>query len=245
MDGNGPTGVTLDPTKGNVYRIQYQWLGFGMQYFYIENPATGGWTLVHKKEYANANTTPSVYNPTFPLYLAAINGSNTTNITVKSASMVGMVQGKEVVHGERFGGDAEQSSVTSEVPVMTIRVKEHFHGRINRTHIFPDLFAAGGENSGSKDIKFRIYANPTLTGPTSYTDVDTNTSVTEIDSSSTGFSGGQELLEVITVGGQASQVVQLPSEAGLHMGPGDRLTITAESSQTSVAAGSFGWIEEI
>jgi hypothetical protein len=26
FDGNGLTSVTLDPTKGNVYQIAYQWL---------------------------------------------------------------------------------------------------------------------------------------------------------------------------------------------------------------------------
>ena len=38
FDGNGITGATLDPTKGNVYQITYQWLGFGAISFFIEDP---------------------------------------------------------------------------------------------------------------------------------------------------------------------------------------------------------------
>lgn len=243
FDGTGVSGVTLDPTKGNVYRIAYQWLGFGAIRFYIEEPATGSFVEVHRIVYANQNTVPSVYNPTFPLYVSAINHANTTNMTLKTASMVGMVQGKEVEHGERFGADASKASVTTEVAVLTIRVKEVYQSRINRTHIFPDLWSGGGENSGGKTINFRLLYNATLGGTPSYSDIDTNTSVVEVDTSATTVTGGFELLEVITVGGTASQVVQL--DTGFHMAPGDTLTVSAQSSQTSTAITSFGWIEEI
>jgi len=245
MDGTGSSGVTLDQTKGNVYRIQYQWLGFGLISFWIENPDTGGFIKVHDIHYANANTTPTVFNPTFPLCASVVNTSNSTNITLKTASMVGMVQGKETVHGERFGADSEISSVTTERPILTIRVKDFYQGKVNRTHAFPDLFSAGGENTGNKTIQFRIYYNATLTGPVVYTSVESNTSAMEFDVAATGITGGAKLLDVITVGGQASQVVQLPSDAGFHMAPGDRLTITAESSGTTTAVTSLGWIEEI
>ena len=245
MDGTGPSGVTLDQTKGNVYRIQYQWLGFGLISFWIENPSTGGFSKVHDIDYANANTTPSVFNPTFPLSASVVNTSNSDNITLKTSSMVGMVQGKEVVHGERFGADSEIGSVSTERPILTIRVKDFYQGAVNRTHAFPDLFSAGGENSGNKTIQFRIYYNATLTGPTAFSDIDTNTSSMEFDVASTGITGGAKLIDVITVGGQGSQVVQLPSDAGFHMAPGDRLTVTAEASTSTTGITSLGWIEEI
>jgi len=243
LDGAGISGVTLNPNKGNVYRIDYQWLGFGAIRFYIEEPATGSFVEVHRIAYANKNTVPSVYNPTFPLYVSAINQANTTNMTLKTASMVGMVQGKEVDLGERFGADASKGSVTTEVAVLTIRVKEVYQSRINRTHIFPDLWSGGGENAGNKALSFRLLYNATLGGTPSYSDVDTNTSVVEVDTSATTVTGGFEFLEVITVGGQGSQVVQL--DRGFHMAPGDTLTVTAVSSSSSTAITALGWVEEI
>ena len=41
MDGTGPSKQTLDPEFGNVFKIQYQWLGFGAIIFSIENSVTG------------------------------------------------------------------------------------------------------------------------------------------------------------------------------------------------------------
>jgi len=127
--------------------------------------------------------------------------------------------------------------------VLTIRVKEVYQSRINRTHIFPDLWSGGGENSGNKALSFRLLYNATLGGTPSYSDIDTNTSVVEVDTSATTVTGGFELLEVITVGGQGSQVVQL--DRGFHMAPGDTLTVTAVSSSSSTAITSLGWVEEI
>jgi len=80
FDGTSTSGITLDPTKGNVYQIKYQWLGFGMIRFFVENPETGKFALVHKIKYANANTEPSIDDPSLPLLLEVINTANTTNL---------------------------------------------------------------------------------------------------------------------------------------------------------------------
>lgn len=55
FDGNGRSRVALNTTNGNIYTIQYQWLGFGDIKFYIENPKSGVGTLVHTIQYTNAN----------------------------------------------------------------------------------------------------------------------------------------------------------------------------------------------
>ena len=44
FNGTGASGVVLDPTKGNVYKIQMEWLGFGDINFFIENPNNGDFT---------------------------------------------------------------------------------------------------------------------------------------------------------------------------------------------------------
>ena len=95
LDGSGkeknPSAITLDPTKGNVFQIKYQWLGFGTIKFFIEHADDGLLHLVHTIAYANTNTTPSVDNPTLPLCLAAKNTSNTSDIVLRSGSLAGFV----------------------------------------------------------------------------------------------------------------------------------------------------------
>ena len=67
MDGTGPSGQTLDVTKGNVYKIQYQWLGFGHIVFSIENSSNGILQEVHRIRYANLNTVSTINNPSLPV----------------------------------------------------------------------------------------------------------------------------------------------------------------------------------
>jgi len=45
---NRNTVSWLDPQKGNVYKIEFQYLGFGDINFYVEDPATGTFCLVHQ-----------------------------------------------------------------------------------------------------------------------------------------------------------------------------------------------------
>ena len=63
MDGTGVSGMTLDPTKGNVYKIQFQYLGYGAQEFFIEDQLTGYLQLVHTFKYTNQNTVPWCLEP--------------------------------------------------------------------------------------------------------------------------------------------------------------------------------------
>ena len=121
MDGSGVSGITLDQTKGNVFEIRYQWLGFGILDFYIENPSTGKFVLVHKIEYANINTIPSVDNPTLPMCLSASNTSNTSDIVLESSSMMGGVEGKDTQDGLFNSAVRETTGIgTDETPVLSI-----------------------------------------------------------------------------------------------------------------------------
>ncbi|OGB86089.1 hypothetical protein A3J41_01045 [candidate division TM6 bacterium RIFCSPHIGHO2_12_FULL_38_8] len=93
FNGSGASGVTLDPTKGNIYKIQYQWFGFGAINFFIENPNTGALVLVHQIQYANANTATSLLNPALQLMAEVINTTNATNVTLKTPSFAGIIEG--------------------------------------------------------------------------------------------------------------------------------------------------------
>jgi hypothetical protein len=93
MDGSGISEQTLDITKGNVYKIEYQWLGFGAINFYIEDAATGIQQLVHRIEYANSETVPSVFVPNLPLRAYVDNTTSTTDVLLKTSSAGAYTQG--------------------------------------------------------------------------------------------------------------------------------------------------------
>jgi len=93
MNGTGTSGMTLDTTKGNVYEIEFQWLGYGVISFYIISTTTGQPVLVHRIQYPNTATTPSVFNPNFPITAKVINSGNTSNIVLQTPSAMGFCEG--------------------------------------------------------------------------------------------------------------------------------------------------------
>ena len=190
MDGNGSSGKTLDSTKGNVYQIQFQWLGYGAILFKIENEETGEFQVVHKIQYANLNTSPSLSNPTMPLYMQALNGSNTSNLTVKSVSMSGFIEGKEAELGLIFadGRTFTIGNTTAETPIFTIRNKTVFQGRSNRIRLQPLFLALTSSLSGANEtVEIKVYVDGVPDNLTAYADKNANGSVVEVDKAATGF----------------------------------------------------------
>jgi hypothetical protein len=98
MDGSNtittnPSGMTLDTTKLNVYQIAMRWLGVGVISYALEDQASGTMVYVHREHYTNQNIRPHIDNPSFKIAYTATNTTNTSNITVKGASMYGAVEG--------------------------------------------------------------------------------------------------------------------------------------------------------
>jgi hypothetical protein len=91
------SGLILDPSKGNVYKISYQYLGFGAMTFFIENPENELIIPVHKIKYSNLFTSTNVGNPSLRIGLGIDSYSNTDSISVSTASFSSFLQGNFIV----------------------------------------------------------------------------------------------------------------------------------------------------
>lgn len=92
-----PSGFQLDPTKGNVYRITLQYLGFGAITFFVENPTTGAFMPVHQIKYANSSgTSTSFTSPNFRLTYGVENTTYGGTITLKATCVSCFTQGAVV-----------------------------------------------------------------------------------------------------------------------------------------------------
>jgi hypothetical protein len=243
MDGSGPSGMTLDPTKGNVYQITFQYLGYGGIVYSIEDESTGLLTPVHFIPYTNANTRPSLDNPTLPLYAGAINAANTSNLTVNCGSMMGSIQGKDQLTGPRFGYEQTRTNITSsEVPIISLASPYVFRSLRNRVKSKILRIALAVEHT--KPVRVRFYVNPTLTGA-AWADVSANISVMKYDTTATAFTGGTFLAE-IPLGKAGNYVVELSADdfAGV-IEPGNYITATAEANSGTNAevTVAFNWVE--
>lgn len=242
MDGTGDSGMTLDPTKGNVYQIRYQWLGFGQISFYIEHEALGTLVLVHHIHYANTNVLPSVDNPTLPLYLSVKNTSNTSDMVIKSGSMGGYVEGKDSLDGLPHSKSVELNSIgTTETPVITLHSHDIYQGTINRVKIKMTLGSVSID--GTKNAIIRIRKNTVLTGPVSFSPLDSNSSTIHTDTTATGISGG----DVIFAEGTAKvDSIEIDLEKlGITLVAPEFLTITVQATSASTvdAVATFNWQE--
>ncbi len=229
MDGTGFSGITLDQTKGNVFQISYQWLGFGRICYFVENPSTGDFILVHQIEYANANILPSVNNPTLPLFASIINTTNNSNLTMKIGSMGGFIEGKESDLGLLKGTSAVLVAVAAViVPLLSIRNKFDYQSQRNRVRVRLNLLTVSND---AKDILIDVILNAVLTGA-AFSDISTNTSVISEDTTATVCSGGTKLFTV-PLNKDESEPFPL-KEFDITLNPGDIITFAG----ISVAAGT-------
>lgn len=237
FDGNGITGVSLDPTKLNVFQISIQYLGAGLIAFYAEDPDDGEMHLLHSIEYANANTIPSIDNPNLPFYMAAENTSNTTDLSVSTASVGLFVEGRKVNNGLNVGvsGGLILGATATETPIVSFRIKEVFRSKINRSEVKINFVSVSCEHTKPCAIKF--YANPVLTGA-SWSDVVSNVSALQEDTSATAFSGGTFLF-AINLNKVGSATLNLTTDQSLGVfGPGNVLTATLAPTSGNAAEGN-------
>lgn len=242
MDGTGSSGVTLDPTKGNVYRIQYQWLGFGALNFYIESSVTGKFVLVHSIQYANQNTVTSVLNPSMPLYAKVANTSNSSNIVVKIPSMAAFVEGALIDLGLINSISNAKSGVTTELNILTIKNNATFGGISNKKSVTLLFFSS--TNTGTADCTYRLKLNATLGGAPSYTNISTNTSVVSYDTAGTTVTGGRQIATFFSQGNTNAQIdlKNIP----IILNNSDTLTISATSSGAAIAPSvALTWTEQM
>lgn len=226
FDGNGLTGVTLDPTKGNVFQIDFQYLGFGLIRFFIEDPDDGELHLVHSIEYANANTRPSIDNPSLKLFASVENTTNTSDIVLKSGSMAAFVQGVRKVSGINRGVKRRATIGSSgETPFTAIKLTEVFNSKINRSQAKLMYVSAACEHT--KPVFVNFYANPVLVGA-SFSAIDSSNSTVLQDTSATSISGGLFLFAV-PLGKSGQVVIDLKDDIDIgKFRPGDVLATSVE-----------------
>ncbi len=244
LDGTGPSGMVLDHTKGNVYAIQFQWLGFGGIRFCVEDPNINGFIVVHELQYANTNTAPSVQNPSLPLHNRVNNGTTTSDIVIKTSSGAVFTEGKDERLGITFGTTSSKALAdTTETVIMAIKPKTVYQGVENRVNMLPLFMTISVKAAAAtKSHTVRLYVNPIIGGIPNFVDVDTNNSVTAVDTSGTTVSGGT-LIGSISLGQIDSGAFILEDIIPLIL-PGDLVVITGQIDQdTSTIDVSGIWRE--
>ncbi len=227
LNGSGSSLMSLDPTRGNVYKIQYQWLGFGAINFFVENPTLGSLSLVHQIKYSNSFTTTTLFNPSLPLFIQAKNALNNTNITIKVPSMAAFVEGTLINTGLFNSVFNIKTDVETLENILTIQNKATFSGLPNAKFVQPLKVSFSNTGGPGTNCVYRLILNPTLGGILSYNDISTNTSVVSYNTAGTTITGGR-ILAVFFVGRNLSDRIDI-SNLNIILNPTDILTIGGTS----------------
>lgn len=248
FDGSGntanPSGILLDPTKGNIYEVQFQYLGYGDAYFYIVNGTTGRPVLCHIVRNANTRTSTNLRNPNLYLTWESRNTGGTTNVTTRGASGGAFVEGPVTFLGAQFAVPpvAVTAGAGVETPILSLRANTTYLGRLSTAQLQVDRFSVACD--GTKTVAFRVYKNGVLTAPR-WQNVNATTSAAAYDVNATAFSIGTGTLVYAFSVSKTGNTTESVTDIDLFLQAGDYLTITALSANANDVTASIVWIEDI
>ncbi len=242
MDGTGPSGITLDITKTQIFIIEFQWLGVGSVKYGLD--IDGVLYYVHQSNHAN-NTFTQVYMKSgwLPVRYEIVNTSATTANSLKQICTAVISEGGAEQTGELFSvassGAGRNAPINVWTPVISIRVSstrnsQPFRGKIQVTN-FQSVVTSNNYAT------IAIVEQPTLTGAV-WTTHNTQSSV-QVDTSATSMSGGH--FRSINFNGKTSSESTLAQNE--LVGYADTIfTLVARGVDgTAATLGAFNWREII
>lgn len=243
LDGTGPSGMTIDVTKGNVYQIQFLWQGFGNMKFSVYEPNIGSFILFHNYLYANTYTETSVCNPIYPLRISIENTSNATEVNMYCTSLVAFNEG--IIHrtGPIHFIDNTQSGIsTSNVHLLTLRNRTLYNSYTNSSQVY--ILDIDVANDHSNHGTILVYKNCTLSG-TTWTDYDTNNSIIEYTNDAIIDTYGEKYVGQIV--GKTESTSIHPQSYEIFLAPGESITIVGRENVGIDGIMSIGinWQEDL
>lgn len=210
LDGTGPSGLTLDPTKAQILWMDFEWLGVGdVRCGFIIN---GQYILCHT--FHNANLITSVYMTTaiLPLRYEIKNtatAASSSSMKAICASVVseGGFQQVSIDHVARRTSILNTIGTTF-LPLVSIRLASTALGAVvlpNRVQVLPTT---------SQNYEVALFKNATLTGA-SWAAVSSNANV-EMDVASTAITGGTIVQVDYTTASGSGGVAPLAAATGYN-----------------------------
>jgi hypothetical protein len=243
MDGSSnssnPSSQNLDPTNGNVYQIQVQWLGFGAINFFVEASETGQFEPVHQIKYANSNTNVSVVNPTYSLRIESTNTTNSTNVTIQNASLAAFNEGEVRYTGPTKSFGNGKTSTTNTVQ-FSLQNPSTYKGRTNRSRIKLQSLNVYADQSNADPVQFRLVLDATLAS-TSFASFGNYTAI-ETDLAGTYSSGGDDIFQAGTSEVDSKVIDLTPYD--IFVNPGETISVLSDGSNTGAGA-ALTWVEDI
>lgn len=161
MDGTGPSGITLDPTKTQIFVMDFQWLGVGSIRFGVS--IGGAIYYVHKVDNANVQTAVYMSSPNLPVRWEIENSGAGGAATVEVICATVISEGGQSTPGGDRGTDRGNTPVVTLnsaalFPLIAIRLKSTYLGS------FVKPLTASIICTSTSAYRWMLLRNPTVVG---------------------------------------------------------------------------------
>jgi hypothetical protein len=255
LDGNGSSGVLADWTKGNVFQIGIQYLGFGSISFQVETNSTDAnkavWTTVHILKFPNALTLCSFRNPSFPFTAVAYSAGSTTNLTMKLGSFAGFIEGQKMLHGNRFtylriSTTVGAASIQALFTILSARVY-----RTISSQVVVNILSFTGSLKHTSPCVYYLIKNGTLAGNPNFASYGTNsTTLWDTAATTVATTNNEQILWTGHIGDTGQLIDKFTGATynidELTLQPGEWLTLgaMATTGSPSYVTGSINTRED-
>jgi len=245
LDGNGRSGMVLNPSFGNIYRIRGGYLGFAEILFEIISPK-GEIILFHRIEYPNSSFETHVSNTNLLARIEVFNGTTAEDVVAKFGSYCTyVVDGNSADKNNRnfsLGiANLELSAVTSynRDTIISFRSAKTFQGNLMPTakpnKIFSLLnffsLSLNGQNKTGLIELIKISSDNNLTG--TFTSKDSGNSTISYSTNATyDFDGSEEVVFSTSFKSTDDIISLLVQELNLILKPGEDMVFAITSSTT-------------
>lgn len=247
-DGTGPSGFVINPQKGNVYQVGFQYLGFGNAFFALENTTTGRMIPVHMIKNANLRTTPVLKNPQGTARVVSANIGTTSSVSPKTVSMAVFTEGAIKKLDPRFAYSTTYSvNSATYLALFTIKANTVFNNQTNYGE-FDILRIAASNESTAKTLTVALFRNANLgNNNVNFQHVNQNFSICSVADFSTAglsFATGSIVPHLVfSVGANSAQTIDLQPEE-LVNNSGETITVAIKTSGPVSGEVGINWFEQ-
>ncbi|MEO2212575.1 hypothetical protein ABGV40_17160 [Paenibacillus amylolyticus] len=218
LNGTGPSGATLNLSKGNIYQIVLTWYGYGVIEFrvVIPDPVTLAQEVVTVHRFSPTGQT-SFVDPNLPLRAQVANNGTGAAYSIfvggRQYSIIGKYEPTYRVTSERRRITNVTSTLT---PVISFTRKAVFPAGSARTNSVQVNLEEINVIS-TVDLSYQVLVGGTLNGtfvnyPTATTIIPDSETALLVNNTSTTITGGEVVFQGITGGGAGNTTILASSE---------------------------------
>ena len=178
---------------------------------------------VHTIKFPNTRTAVNVTQPSFPFNMTAYSAGSTADLSVKSGSAAGFIEGPVRLTGQRSSFSDVSAAVSDGAGIyytlFSIR-NDLIHGhaiteRSNQSVV--NILSFGGAHDDATPITYYLLKNATLVGTPSWTQWSTNSCIYyETAATTATITHNEQIIQTLPIGASGSVIIPLEDTTTLQ-----------------------------